>query len=144
MKAVNASEKLLKATLSMDEKAVAQMIQEVHMQTSSSLVYNNEISLSSVISLAYYTACKDYTLIRELPSGNGFADIVFLPKRTSLNPALVLELKWDKTAEGAINQIKRNKYVSVLNEYKGNVLLVGINYEKKSKRHQCKIEKYKI
>ena len=144
MKAVNASEKLLKATLSMDEKAVAQMIQEVHMQTSSSLVYNNEISLSSVISLAYYTACKDYTLIRELPSGNGFADIVFLPKRTSLNPALVLELKWDKTAEGAINQIKRKKYVSVLNEYKGNVLLVGINYEKKSKRHQCKIEKYKI
>ncbi len=90
----------------MDEQAVAQMIQEVHMKSSSSLAYNNEISLSSVIALAYYSACRDYTLVRELPTGNGFADMVFLPKRTSSNPALVLELKWDKTAKGAISQIK--------------------------------------
>lgn len=125
----------------MDEQAVAQMIQDVHMQNSSSLTYNNEISLSSVIALAYYSACRDYTLVREMPAGNGFADMVFLPKRTSLNPAMVLELKWDKTAEGAISQIKSKRYVSALKEYKGNVLLVGINYEKKSKKHQCRIEK---
>ncbi|MCI9479192.1 MAG: AAA family ATPase [Lachnospiraceae bacterium] len=141
IRAINASEALLRATLAMDEQAVAQMIQDVHMQNSSSLTYNNEISLSSVIALAYYSACRDYTLVREMPAGNGFADMVFLPKRTSLNPALVLELKWDKTAEGAISQIKSKRYVSALKEYKGNVLLVGINYEKKSKKHQCRIEK---
>ena len=144
MKAVSASEALLKATLAMDEKTVAQMIQEVHMHSSSSLIYNNEISLSSVIALAYYSACRDYTLIRELPAGKGFADMVFLPKRTSLNPALVLELKWDKTAEGAISQIKSKGYVSALKEYKGNILLVGINYEKKNKKHECKIERFKM
>lgn len=76
MKAVNASEALLKATLAMDEKTVARMIQEVHMQSSSSLIYNNEISLSSVIALAYYSACKDYTLIRELPTGNSLQSFV--------------------------------------------------------------------
>ena len=144
IKAVDASEALLKATLEMNEKAVAQMIQKVHMQSSSSLIYNNEISLSSVIALAYYSACRDYTLVRELPTGNGFADMVFLPKRTSLNPALVVELKWDKTAEGAISQIKSKGYVSVLKEYKGNILLVGINYEKKSRKHQCRIEKFEM
>ncbi len=144
IKAVDASEALLKATLEMNEKAVAQLIQEVHMQSSSSLIYNNEISLSSVIALAYYSACRDYTLVRELPTGNGFADMVFLPKRTSLNPALVVELKWDKTAEGAISQIKSKGYVSVLKEYKGNILLVGINYEKKSRKHQCRIEKFEM
>jgi len=142
IKAVNASEALLKATLSMDEKAVAQMIQEVHMKNSSSLIYNNEISLSSVIALAYYSACKDYVLIREMPAGNGFSDMVFLPKHDSMKPALVLELKWDKTAQGAINQIKNKKYVSALKEYRGDILLVGINYEKKSRKHQCKIEKF--
>ena len=135
VKAISASEELLKATLAMDERTVAQMIQEVHMQNSSSLIYNNEISLSSVIALAYYSACRDYTLIREMPTGNGFADMVFLPKRTSLKPALVLELKWDKTAEGAIGQIKKKEYTSALKEYKGNILLVGVSYEKKNKKH---------
>ena len=109
VQAVNASEALHKATLAMDERAVKQMIQEVHMQSSFSLVYNNEISLSSVISLVYYSICKDYILIREMLAGNGFSDMVFLPKRTSLKLALVLELKWDKTAEGAINQIRNKK-----------------------------------
>lgn len=144
MKVISASEALLKATLAMDERTVAQMIQEVHMQNSSSLVYNDEVSLSSVIALAYYSACRDYTLIREMPTGNGFADMVFLPKCTSLKPALVLELKWDKSAEGAISQIKKKEYVSALKEYKGNILLVGISYEKKTKKHQCRIEKIEM
>ncbi len=140
----NASEALLNVTLAMDEKAVEQMIQEVHMRNLSSLMYNNEISLSSVIVLAYYSACKDYVLIREMPTGNGFSDMVFLPKRNSLKPALVLELKWDKTAEGAISQIKNKKYIFTLKEYKGNILLIGINYDKKSRKHQCRIEKMEI
>ena len=144
MKAVSASEALLKATLAMDEEAVAQMIQEVHMRNASSIVYNNEISLSSVIALAYYSACRDYILIREMPAGNGFSDMVFLPKRTSVKPALVLELKWDKTAEGAIEQIRSKKYVSALKEYKGNVLLVGISYGKKDRKHRCRIERMEM
>ncbi len=144
IKAINSSEALLKATLAMNEKVVAQMIQEVHMQNFSSLIYNNEISLSSVIALAYYSACRDYTLIREMPAGSGFADMVFLPKRASLNPALVVELKWDRTAKGAISQIKSKNYVSALKDYKGNILLVGVNYEKKTKKHQCRIEKFEM
>lgn len=95
-----------------------------------------------MIALAYYSACRDYTFIREMPAGNGFADMVFLPKRASLKPALVLELKWDESAEGAISQIKKKEYVSVLKEYKGNIFLVGISYEKKSKKHQCRIENW--
>ena len=141
IKAIDASEILLKATLAMNETVVAQMIQDVHMKNSSSLIYNNEISLSSVIALAYYSACRDYILIREMPAGNGFSDMVFIPKRASLKPALVVELKWDKTAEGAISQIKDKKYISALNGYKGDILLVGINYDKKSREHQCRIEK---
>lgn len=74
----------------------------------------------------------------------GFADMVFLPKRTSLKPALVLELKWDKTAEGAISQINKKEYTSALKEYKGNIFLVGISYEKKNKKHQCRIKKVEM
>ena len=55
-----------------------------------------------------------------------------------------MELKWDKSAEGAISQIKDKKYVTALEEYKGNILLVGINYDRKTKEHQCKIEKYEM
>lgn len=66
---------------------------------------------------------------------------VFIPKRASLKPALVVELKWDKSADGAIRQIKDKKYISALNGYKGDILLVGINYDKKSREHQCRIEK---
>ena len=143
-KAIENSEKLLKATLAMNETAVAKMLQDVHMQNSSSLVYNNEVSLASIIQLAYYTAAKEYPIIRELPAGEGFADMVFIPKRTSKKPALVVELKWDKSAEGAISQIKDKKYVTALEEYKGNILLVGINYDRKTKEHQCKIEKYEM
>lgn len=143
-KAIQNSEKLLDATLAMDENAVADMIQDVHMQNSSSLVYNNEVSLASVIQLAYYSAQKDYSVIRELPAGKGFADMVFLPKRRSKKPAFIVELKWDKSVAGAIAQIKDKKYVEALEEYKGNLLLVGINYDKKTKDHECRIEKYKL
>lgn len=85
IKAINVSEALLKATLAMDEKAVAQMIQmiqEVHMKHTASLVYNNGISLGSVVALAYYSACKDYILVKEMPAGNGFADMVFILKHS--------------------------------------------------------------
>lgn len=141
-KAITDSEKLLKATWAMEENKVAKMIHDVHTANSSSLVYNNEVSLSSIIMLAYYSAAKDYTVIRELPTGEGFADMVFIPKKAATVPAMIVELKWDKSAEGAIAQIKTKGYVDALKEYKGNLLLVGINYDKKTRVHQCKIEKY--
>ena len=143
-KAITDSEKLLKATWAMEEDKVAKMIHDVHTANSSSLVYNNEVSLSSIIMLAYYSAAKDYTVIRELPTGEGFADMAFIPKRSANIPAMIVELKWDKSVEGAIGQIKDKGYVDTLKEYKGNLLLVGINYDKKTRVHQCKIEKYKM
>ena len=95
-----------------------------------------------MISLAYYSAIKYYNKIREMPTGKGFADIVFFPKRNCDKPALVVELKYDKSAEGAISQIKAKKYVEALKDYQGDLLLVGINYDKSTKTHQCVIEKY--
>ena len=141
-KAIQDSEKLLNATLAMDEASVSRMIQDVHMRNTSSLVYNNEISLASVIQVAYYTAARDYTLIREMPTGEGFADMVFLPKRQTKKPAFIVELKWDKSAKGAIDQIIDKKYPVALEEYADNLLLVGINYDKNTKEHSCVIEKY--
>ena len=88
-----------------------------------------------------YNAMKDYTRIREFPGGKGFADIVYLPKRNSEKPAMVIELKCDHSAAGAIAQIKDRHYVDCLKEYSGNLLLVGINYDKKTKMHSCVIEK---
>lgn len=82
-------------------------------------------------------------MIREIPSGKGFADIVFIPRKCSDKPALLVELKWDKTAISAVNQIKNRNYVGVLNEYQDNLLLVGINYNKKEKKHECIIENYR-
>ena len=85
---------------------------------------------------------KEYTKIRELPTGKGFADIVYIPKKHPDKPAMIVELKYDKSAGGAINQIKEKKYVESLKEYHGNLLLVGINYDKESKKHTCVIEKW--
>ena len=94
-----------------------------------------------MISLAYYSARAYYTEIRELPTGKGYADVVYLPRKNHMDkPAMIIELKWDKSAEGAIAQIKDKKYVKALEEYKGNMLLVGVNYDKENKKHQCVIE----
>lgn len=139
--AIEASDRLLRATWQMDCEAVAKGIDEVHMANTSILQYHDENSLSCVISLAYYHAMNEYTLIRELPTGKGYADIVFLPRRHSDKPAMIVELKYQKSAEGAIHQIKEKRYLKGLEEYKGNLLLVGINYDKKTKMHTCRIER---
>lgn len=136
------SEELLEATLNMDEKSVAKGIEAAHMEHVSILSYNNENSLSCVITLAYFYAQKDYILVREFPTGKGFADIVLLPRKSVQKPAIIIELKWDKEINGAIAQIKNNKYVQALENYCGNILLVAINYNKKTKSHSCTIEKY--
>ncbi|MGN0483069.1 MAG: AAA family ATPase [Lachnospiraceae bacterium] len=135
------SDHLLEATWNQDADTVAQLLDEAHSENTSILSYNDENSLSCVIALAYYNARKEYTQIREFPSGKGFADMVYLPKKYSDKPALVLELKYDKSAEGALAQIKEKRYPEKLKEYHGNLLLVGINYDKETKKHTCVIEK---
>ena len=122
-------------------RSVAQGIQRAHFETSH-LQYNDENALSYTISLALYAARNYYSVYRELPTGKGFADMVFIPrKKFPDKPALVVELKWDKSAKGAISQIKQKQYCKSLEEYAGNILLAGINYSKKDKEHQCMIEK---
>lgn len=140
IRAIQDSEALLQATWDGDEAEVARRIAKVQMENSSIIEYNDENSLSCIITLAYYNAMNEYTVIRELPSGKGFADMVFLPRRKSEKPAMVIELKWNQSAEGAIAQIQERRYVTALDEYKGNLLLVGINYDKKTKEYKCVIE----
>jgi RecB family endonuclease NucS len=141
IKDISMSEELLNATVEGNETKVAEIIDKVHSNSTSVLNYNNENALSCVISLAYYSARKDYVLIREMPTGKGFADIVFLPKKHSRKPVVVVELKYDKTAVGAVEQIKRKQYVSAVEEYSNDIILVGINYDKQTKTHTCLIEK---
>lgn len=146
MRILKASEKLLEDTLSGDEESVARGLDRVHTEVASILTYNDENSLGCAISLAYYSARKDYKLIRELPTGRGFADVVFLPLPHTGKPALVVELKYNKSAHTAIQQIKERHYTQVLEGYSGIILLVGINYDKdkSDKSHSCVIEKMEI
>jgi len=139
------SKELLDATIAMDADAVAVGMDRIHTETTSLLEYNDENSLACSVYIAYYSA-KTYFMppIRELPTGKGFADVVYLPHREENKPALLIELKWDKSAETALQQIKDKKYVEALKNYTGDILLVGINYNKKDKCHQCRIEKYKL
>ena len=136
------SEELLRATWDADCETVAQMIEYFHSEYTSAITYNNENSLSSVLSIAYLGALQYYFKpIREMPTGRGFADLVFIPKKEFPDvPAMILELKWNQAAETALRQIKEKKYDSILDSYHGNVLLVRINYDKKSKSHDCIIE----
>ena len=137
------SDELLKATLACDEEKVAELIEQSHQDNTSILKYNDENALSCVLSLAYYSARKSYIIERELPAGKGFADLVFKPRSNNINPAMIVELKYDNSAESAIEQIKEKHYMDCLKDYSGDVLLVGINYDKESKKHSCKIERAK-
>ena len=138
------SSALLEATLDMDAATVAEKIEEIHTAYGGTIQYHNETSLSSVLTIAYLSTMQFYFKpIRELPSGRGFADFVYLPKPEYLTdyPALVVELKWNQTAQTAIQQIKEKRYPESLKAYTGNLLLIGINYDKQTKRHECQIEK---
>ena len=140
-----ASEQLLEATLDMDAEAVAEAIERIHMQYVSVIQYNNENSLSSVLSLAYLSTMQYYFRpVREMPLGRGFADFVFLPKPQYAEdyPALLVELKWNQRAKTALAQIKEKKYAESLADYTGEILLVGISYDKKTKQHECVIESF--
>lgn len=143
MDALLRSEELLKSTWSLDGDAVAEGMSCIHNETASILKYNSENSLTCTVLMAYYSAKAYYVNpIMELPSGKGFADVVYLPKKEVDRPALVVELKWNQSAEGAIKQIKEREYASWIENYTGEMLLVGINYSTEDKTHTCVIEKY--
>ena len=139
-RALKNSEDLLKATLNCDEEKVAQYIEQAHQDVASILQYNSEETLKCVVYIAYYTAISDYSLIKEFPTGKGFADLVLLPYKFSDKPLIIVELKHNKTAESALEQIKAKKYTDSLKDYSGEMILVGINYDD-DKKHSCKIEK---
>ena len=141
VKALDASEQLLQATLDGDEEAVARGVDAVHNENTSILSYNNENSLACVLSLAYYYAKNDYVVHRELPTGRGFADLVMIPRKHVSSPAIILELKYNKDADTAISQILRKEYPAKVAEYAGDLLLVGVNYDKETKQHSCRIVK---
>ncbi len=144
VKALEKSEYLLQATLDGDEEAVARYIDVAHDEHTSILSYNDENSLACVLSIAYYYAKNDYIMHRELASGKGFADIVLIPRKNVDSPAIVLELKYNNDADTAISQIKRKQYPAKIAEYTDNLLLVGINYDKQQKKHECRIERYML
>ena len=143
-KALQQSRQLLEDTLNGDEEAVATGIDTAHDENTSILSYNNENSLACVLSIAYYYARNDYVMHRELASGKGFADIVLIPRKNVDSPAVIVELKFKQDADTAIDQIKRKQYPVKVAQYTGDLLLVGINYDKEKKTHECRIEKVNI
>ena len=142
MKSVKASKAILTATLEGDAQAVAEGVGKAHLEMSH-LQYNDENALAYTVSLAYYAARQQYVMLRELPTGKGFADLVFIPKkRFGHLPAIVAELKWNHGADTAISQIKRKEYPQVISDWgAGEMILVGISYDRKSRQHGCVIER---
>ena len=135
--AIQQSKQLLRATLDGDCEAVARGVDAAHDEHTSILSYNNENSLACVLSIAYFYARNDYIIHRELASGKGFADLVLIPRKNVDSPAIILELKYNKDADSAIDQILRKQYPAKVAQYADNLLLVGINYDKETKTHSC-------
>ena len=146
-KAISRCDELLMATIDGNADKVAEIIELAHETYTSVLTYNDENSLSCVLTMAYFTAPGYYNIIREMSSGKGFADFVFIPRANAgYRPAMVVELKYNKSADTAIKQIKEKRYQGALSDYRDRILLVGINYDaegKDKKHHTCVIEEWK-
>ena len=143
--ALKLSDQVVVATENKDTETIANLLAKVHEDKVPVLEYNSESALRYVVLMSYLAAEKDYLApLNEFPTGKGFADIVYLPKKVSKNgkPALIIELKKDASAKVALEQIKERDYVSRVKEYTDNILLIGINYDSKFKQHSCIIEKY--
>ena len=139
---------LVKSTWAEDAEKVAELLEKAHNRADNK-TYNDEAALSYAILYAYYAAEKYYTMLPELDTGKGYADRVYIPRpQYADKPVLIIELKYEKDADGAIAQIKRQQYPDRLETYKGNILLVGINYNKDAKNtgtdykhHTCEIDR---
>ena len=140
--ALQQSERLLEATLRGDEQVVARMVADAHMENTSLIKYSDENSMSCVLAIAYYYARRDYIFHREYQSGKGFADLVLMPRPGTPTPAIIVELKYNDTTGTAIDQIHQRQYPQKVSEYTGDILLVGICYDKNTKQHTCQIERW--
>ena len=125
----------------MNAEAVEKALDVSHIHVTSNRSYNKEDALQSAIYLSYIYALNKYTIIKEMTAGKGFADVVFIPFVPNI-PAMIIELKRNGTTESALNQIKEKKYFASLENYTGEILLIGVNYDETSKTHECKIEKW--
>lgn len=140
-KLLHRSRKLMADTIRGNGEAVAAAMEEIRGENYAPQFYNNEQALRALIKYAYLSAIGQYVQLEEMPSGKGIADIAFIPTPLSGYPAMVVELKWNRTAGGAISQIKEKKYTAKLRPFAENILLVGINYNEKTEKHTCLIEK---
>lgn len=138
---IKASKELLACTIRGDEEAVARALDDSHIHVTSNRSYNNEDALQSAIYLAFIYALNKYNVFKELTTGKGFADVVYVPVYPDI-PALIIELKRNHSKDSAINQIREKKYFDSLSNYRGNLLFVGINYDEKDKTHTCRIERF--
>ena len=134
------SETLIKETIKGNSEKVAETLELAHEDETSVLSYNNEESLACAINIAYYYARSDYLMVREFPTGKGFADLTLIPSKFCDKPAMIIELKKDKDAETGIKQIKEKRYHGKLKDYLNNIVLVSINYDTETKKHSCIIE----
>ena len=143
--ALKLSEQVVAATYNKDSETVATLLSKIHEDKVTALEYNNESALRYVVLMAYLATERDYLApLNEFPTGKGFADIVYLPMSANAKdkPALIIELKKDASAKIALEQIKERNYVSRVKEYTDNILLIGINYDSKTKQHSCEIKEY--
>ena len=143
-KSISRCDELLRATIAKDADKAAQIIEIAHEAYTSILKYNDENSLSCVLTMAYFTAPAYYNIVREFPAAKGFTDLVFIPRANAgKRPAMVVELKYNQSADSAIQQIKENRYQGALSGYSDRILLVGVNYDANGtdkKKHTCVIE----
>ena len=139
---IQASKELLTQTWKGNAQAVAQALDVSHIHVTSNRSYNNEDALQSAIYLAYLYALNKYTIVKEMTAGKGFADVVFIPYVPDI-PAMIIELKHNKSAESALDQIREKRYFDSMAHYSGDLLFVGIDYDEKEKTHNCKIERFK-
>ncbi len=129
-KTLNNSQNLLEATWNHDEKSVAKYIENAH-DKAGNKTYNSEAALSYAIQLAYYSCQNYYTLIQELDTGKGYADLVYIPSpKYADKPVILIELKYEKDAQTAVDQIRQQNYPANLEHYKGNIIIVGISYNR--------------
>ncbi|MCR5455338.1 MAG: ATP-binding protein [Bacteroidales bacterium] len=140
--ALNDSLTLINKTIDMDADYIAEAFDKYRFESSSIIKYKDENSMACAITLAYYAAKKFYKIFREQPAGKGFADMVFVPLPNSARPAIVVELKHNKSAVGAVDQIKNKNYPDALKGFSKKIILVGINWSKRKARHDVKIEEY--
>ena len=145
-RAISTCDELLDETIEGNSERVAELIELAHDTYTSVLKYNDENSLSCVLTMAYFTAPAYYNIIREMPAGKGFADFAFIPRANAEHrPAMIVELKYNQSADTALQQIKANRYHGALADYSDRILLVGINYDsegKDKKHHSCTIAEY--